>query len=127
MRKEAEIYNNPQSYVKYVKLEREIAKLQKQLDASRNKENEENSNFKMPKLAYLKLFIDAIFYFSHIFILYYIRGIYLKINKARYYDNNILFNYYNDPSDNEIKIPVQIIILLEGFFLHKVSQIISEY
>jgi len=62
LKKEAEMYNNPQSYVKYVKLEREIAKLVKQAESMKENthdthkfEDKLTDTFKIPNSTYINI------------------------------------------------------------------------
>lgn len=130
------MYNNPSEYVKYAKIERQIAKLQKQLEntqpgSSKLLENNEKSldptsMLTIQKSTYNKIIIEIIFYFSHILAVFWLKNQNLVIHKSSLEKENIIFDYFTDftdPTNSVVLIPINYIIILEGFFLHKLTQI----
>jgi hypothetical protein len=126
------MFNNPQNYVKYVKIERQISKLQKEFESiSTNNPNKflnSLSSFDIPQHTYFKFIIECIFYLCHIFAIYYMRGSQLILIKSKLFSkDNILINYYNNEIDSEfLKIPIHVIIIIEGLFLHKICEIFGK-
>ncbi len=125
------MYNNPQSYVKYVKLEREIAKLVKQAEST--KENISDTNkiedkftdtFKIPNSTYINILIDGLFVIFNIVSLYYFKGTYLTIDNK--HTGNIVFDYFTSKDHGCIQIPINVVFFLEGLFIHKIMSMINK-
>ena len=126
LRAEAEVYNNPTHYSKYVKLERQINILNTQLQENK-KDNIEDNNLNsdvlgvslMQNVSYTNIIIEVCFYLSQAFILYLYRKEAFMINKSVILKPNIIFDYFT--CGDYVIIPIYLIILFEGVFLHKVT------
>lgn len=116
LKREAEIYNNPQSYVKYAKLERQITKLQRQLeDIVSTKPVQENDN--ISKVAYLKVGMQLVFYVINVIFIYSFKDKQLNI-KGDVLNNNIVFDYFN--KDGFTSIPFYMILVMGGMFISNI-------
>jgi hypothetical protein len=136
LRKEAEMFNNPSEYVKYAKIERQIAKLQKQLESIQpgtfeslqkgEKSLDATSLLSIPESTYTKIIIEVIFYIGHFFAIFWLKNQNLVIHKNSLKKANIIFDYYTDLTSSLVIIPINYILILEGFFLHKMTQIYNK-
>ena len=74
---------------------------------------------------YNKIIIEIIFYFSHLLAVFWLKNQNLVIHKSSLEKENIIFDYFThtDPTNSVVLIPINYIIILEGFFLHKLTQI----
>jgi len=124
LRKEAEVYNNPQSYVKYAKLERNITKLQKQLDdIVMSKPKEENDDFS--KMAIYNFAIQILFYLVNAVFIFWFKDQEFVIPCEDSNCKNIVFNYFR--KDENSRIPVYLILIMQGIFFSKLLDNLNKF
>ncbi len=129
LKKEAEVYNNPQNYVRYVKLERQISKLQKEYEANLTKFEAPQSNDSqlmdsLPSISYPYLIINILFYIAQFVLIFMLRGHNFTFKLKENQKSNIIFNYFLQ--EDLVSIPIYLIIIAESVFLHKATNIISK-
>ncbi len=111
------MYNNPQSYVKYAKLERNITKLQKQLeDIIIAKPKDENDG--VSRMAYYNFGIQILFYSVNAVFIYWFKDLEFVVADDNMKNKNIVFDYFR--KDGNINIPMFLILVMEGIFVSNV-------
>jgi hypothetical protein len=111
------VYNNPQSYVKYAKLERNITKLQKQLeDIIIAKPKDENDG--VSRMAYYNFGIQILFYSVNAVFIYWFKDLEFVVADDNMKNKNIVFDYFR--KDGNINIPMFLILVMEGIFVSNV-------
>ena len=125
MEKEAEIYNNPQNFVTYAKLERQINILRKKLEMEKINNQSSKSNNLMnliPKKIYLRICIEAVFYLINLIVVILYRSEKIIIDSNEMIKNNLVIDYFS--IDGKIIISFFFIIILQGFFINRVENLI---
>lgn len=108
--------------MKYVKLQRQITKLQKEYDDVQAENQESNSHIvgqnimeNLPGISYTHLIINSFFYILQAILLFYLRNYYYTFS-IKENQSNIIFEYYN--INGEVRIPIYLIIIFESVFLN---------
>ena len=129
LKKEAEKYDNPSGFVTFTKINRQIIKLEKDLENIKKfkpqfhtMKNSNKSSFNIKELISINvstIYFEICFWVINVLIYLYIikeRHLILPYEK---YKQNILAEYYHNFETNTVEIPVKLIFICESFALNQ--------
>jgi hypothetical protein len=122
LEKEAEQYNNPQNYVKYAKMERQINAMKKKLESEQGNTLQEDNAFMklLPNNLYLKIGVEFAFYIVNIIIAIMYRNEYITFESKA---DNIVLNYFK--FDENIRIPFYLVIVALHTTINRIENLIN--
>lgn len=129
LKKEAEKYDNPSGFVTFTKINRQIIKLEKDLENIKKikpqfhtMKNSNRSSFNFKELISINMFsiyFEICFWVINILIYFYITKETHLILPYEKYKDNILAEYYHNFENNKVEIPIKLIFICESFALNQ--------
>lgn len=137
LKKEAEKYDNPSGFVNFTKINRQIIKLEKELDNIKKikpqfhpMKNSNRSNFNIKELFSINvstIYFEICFWVINILIyIFIIKETYLILPYEKYKEN-ILAEYYHNFDTNKVEIPIKLIFVFESFALNQLKNIFLNF